>query len=145
MIRNMIIIWMLKRAGQSYPVGVPNKLFDRFEPFWPDEYRGRDRPPWWRPFNILLHRWVNSEGGRFHDHPRWSITICLRGEIIEWTPWRSRRLKPGSIVIRSRKFIHRFDVPTGQPRMPITLFVVGRRNYCQNWYEIEPFEKPATS
>ena len=137
---NRVVFWMMRRNRFYYAVGAPNKLFDRFEPFWPDEYGDQNRPPWWRPFNVLLHRWANSEGGRFHDHPRWSVTIVLRGELVEHTPWRARHLKPGSVVIRSHKFIHRFDVPKNQGRKPLTLFIVGRRNYQQNWYEIEPFK-----
>lgn len=71
-----------------------------------------------------------------HDHPRWSVTICLRGEIIERTPWGERTLRPGSVVLRSRKAIHAFRLPNGRRGKTWTLFIVGRRNYRQNTYAI---------
>ena len=86
-------------------------LLHRYQPFWPDEWitssgERFDRPPCWRPFNILLHQWVGAHNEEMHDHPRWSVTIVLRGSIVEHTPWGSRVLTPGSVVIRSRKYIH---------------------------------------
>lgn len=120
------------------------KLFDRFQPFWPDEFvskSGRyfNRLPWWRPFNILLHKWVAAHDGGMHDHPRWSITICLAGEMTERTPWSARRLRPGSIVFRTRKAIHSLDIPEHALGKTWTLFIVGRRNHSQNGYQINPF------
>lgn len=136
--------------------------FSRFEPFWRDEYfrlyrkeppagsidaslwtgmpdiwRRHHRPPFWRPFNILLHCWrPEHDGEEFHDHPRWSITICLRGSLIERTPWSERVLTPGSIVIRSRKAIHGFRVLPEFRGKTWTIFIVGRRNHRQNRYAI---------
>lgn len=137
----LLIRWLVNRSwGMPTPVvtfdGKP--LFERYAPFWPDEWRGRHRPPWWRPFNILLHRWTNGEGDAFHDHPRWSITICLQGKIIEKTPWARRVLTPGSIVFRSRKYIHAFELPEEQSGETWTLFIVGRRNHEQNSYDVRP-------
>lgn len=133
-------------------------LFSRYEFLWCDEYpdvfydrmkeyakadgeiepQRPHRPPWWRPFNVLLHCWSPVPGTRegFHDHPRWSITVCLRGKIIEHTPWWSRTLVPGSIVIRSYKAIHAFEVPKGYSGKTWTLFIVGRRNHRQNTFVI---------
>lgn len=121
-------------------------LFWRFEPFWPDEYisgqtgKHWNRPPWWRPFNALLHQWMPVPGTReeMHDHPRWSITVCLRGKMIEHTPWGDNVLTPGSIVIRSRKYIHAFSIPEGYSGKTWTLFIVGRRNHRQNTYVVTP-------
>lgn len=121
-------------------------LFWRFEPFWPDEHISRKtgehwhRPPWWRPFNALLHQWMPAPGTReeYHDHPRWSITICLRGRMIEHTPWGDNVLTPGSIVLRSRKYIHAFSIPDGYSGKTWTLFIVGRRNHRQNSYAVTP-------
>ena len=97
-----------------------------------------NRPPWWRPFNAFLHCWrPKHEGEEFHDHPRWSITICLRGQLIERTPWAARTLTPGSVVIRSRKAIHGFYVAPENRGRTWTLFVVGRRNHRQNRYAIK--------
>lgn len=117
--------------------------FRRFCPFWDDEFVSGSvrwsRPPWWRPFNVLLHHWRPDKDAHepFHDHPRWSITVVLKGEIVEETPWASRRLRPGSVVIRSRKAIHRFFVPEGFAGRTWTLFVVGRRDHRQNTFAVK--------
>lgn len=119
-------------------------LFSRYEFLWWDESirNGKHffRPPWWRPFNAFLHCWnpTDDKGEGMHDHPRWSITICLRGCIIESTPWSRRELRPGSMVIRSRKAIHSFAVPDGYRGKTWTLFIVGRRNHRQNTYVVTP-------
>lgn len=117
-------------------------LLHRYQPFWPDEWvntdgKHYDRPPFWRPFNILLHHWQGSHREAMHDHPRWSVTIVLRGSLIEHTPWSSRTLTPGSIVVRTRKAIHAFEIQPGAE--PWTLFIVGRRNHRQNGYTVKPF------
>ena len=134
-------------------------LFDRYEIMrwdeWPDSWWDshkeqcncsfcgckKKRPlslPWWLPFNMFLHHWKLGPNTpeSFHDHPRWSITICLKGRIIERTPWSKRLLKPGSIVIRSSKYIHSFEIPKGAGEV-WTLFIVGRRKHRQNVYRIE--------
>jgi hypothetical protein len=118
-------------------------LFWRHELFWSDEWidgagNHYSRPPWWRPFNAFLHWWkpTDDQGEGMHDHPRWSITICLRGKMIEHTPWGDKVLTPGSIVVRSRKYIHSFSIPEGYSGKTWTLFVVGRRNHRQNSYVV---------
>lgn len=126
-------------------------LFDRYEflrldewpDSWWDEHRDilKTRPnalPWWMPFNAFLHHWDLADGvaEEFHDHPRWSVTICLAGQIIERTPWGDRLLKPGSIVFRSRKAIHAFCAPQGYAGETWTLFIVGRRKHRQNTYAV---------
>lgn len=96
--------------------------------------------PWWLPANAFLHRWEPEPGAHeeFHDHPRWSMTICLKGRITEVTPWGSRTLRPGSIVIRSRRAIHRFEVPEEAGPEIWTLFIVGRRKHRQNTFQVTP-------
>lgn len=135
-----LIDWLVKRSTGSINVvtydGKP--LFKRYAPFWDEEWLGLNRPPWWRPFNILLHCWTNGEAEAFHDHPRWSITICLKGQVTERTPWGKRLLKPGSIVFRSRKAIHAFDLAEEYAGDTWTLFIVGRRNHEQNSYVVTP-------
>jgi len=124
-------------------------LFQRYEFLWPDEYLGCfpdgtarmvHTPSWWRPFNVFVHCWCPAPDLResVHDHPRWSITVCLRGRIIEHTPWGSRTLTPGSIVFRSHKAIHSFEVPKGFRGKTWTLFIVGRRKWRQNTYVVTP-------
>lgn len=90
--------------------------------------------PWWLPFNAFLHHWHPEKGAEeFHDHPRWSVTICLSGGITEVTPWGRKVLRPGSVVIRTRRAIHQFENPEGEVW---TLFIVGRRKARQNTFEV---------
>lgn len=150
------ILWARRRAryrARVYRVVTFDNVFSflRFEFLWPDEWpdvwwdradRAKfptrpHRPPWWRPFNAFLHCWnPKHDGEEFHDHPRWSITVCLRGTLVEATPWSERTLTPGSIVMRSRKAIHSFRVPKCSRGKTWTLFIVGRRNHRQNRYTI---------
>ena len=142
------ILWARARAPYRQPVVTfdGKYSFSRFEFLWPDEFISRggehfNRPRWWRPFNMMLHCWRPDHAGEtFHDHPRWSVTICLRGQLTELTPWRSRVLTPGSVVIRSRKSIHAFQVAPEHRGKTWTLFIVGRRNHRQNRYLIQPQE-----
>lgn len=139
--------WLIERftdwaVARSYPQAVVSfdgkHGFTRYAPFWLDEWNGQNRPPWWRPFNLLVHHWDPEPGyeEELHDHPRWSVTLCLAGKIIERTPWGDRELTPGSIVVRSRKAIHGFSVPEGFSGKTWTLFIVGRRNHPQNTYVV---------
>jgi hypothetical protein len=146
------IVWAIRRTpcGRQHVIAFKRRDdgseilgFYRYAFMWHDEYVGKDgkrwnRPPWWRPFNMLLHFWCPDPdyAEEFHDHPRWSITLCLRGKITEHTPWSSRELHAGSIVIRSRKAIHRFTVAPEYSRKTWTLFIVGRRNHWQNTYSV---------
>lgn len=122
--------------------GKPFQVATRYAPFWKDEFQGgddkiHDKLPWWRPFNILLHNWrCHDDGYDMHDHPRWSITICLRGRLIEKTPWKETVLTPGKIVFRSTKYIHGFKVDKKDSCKTWTLFIVGRRKKCQNTYVV---------
>ena len=147
------IDWAVARTPHVQPVVTfeGERLFDRYEFLrhdeWPDslwdkhkdEYPARPcRLPWWMPFNAFIHHWKLGPNTpeSFHDHPRWSITICLKGQIIERTPWGERLLTPGSVVVRSRKAIHAFEVPEGSGEEPWTLFIVGRRKHRQNSYVV---------
>ena len=143
----VFILWAIRRV--RHPLRVVtfggDLLFQRYEFLWPDEYllesgRMYNRLPWWRPCNAFIHRWCPAPEQResIHDHPRWSITLCLRGRIIERTPWGERLLKPGSIVFRSHKAIHSFEVPRGYQGKTWTLFIVGRRKHRQNTYVVTP-------
>jgi len=90
-----------------------------------------------RFFNIYLHRFAKSDDDRaLHDHPWFSVSFLLRGEMLEHhfngrrhIPW----LRP---VFRSAKFAHRLELVQG----PVwTLFITGPRIrewgfYCpQGW------------
>lgn len=142
MLRNLIA-WFARRnmATRISVVNAEDTVgFVRFAPWRPDEFITRsgrrfNALPWWSPFNVLLHAWNECEEKEMHDHPRWSITICLQGTIIEHTPWATRTLRPGSIIVRSRKYIHAFTVPPQRGKV-WTLFIVGPRNYPQHWFKV---------
>lgn len=156
------ITWAKSRAPHVQPIVTfaGEALFDRYEFLrsdeWPDSQVDSHKCeckcwfcpskkegwrwnalPWWMPFNAFLHHWKLGPDTpeSFHDHPRWSITICLKGNIIERTPWGKRLLRPGSIVVRSRKAIHAFEVPADAGEV-WTLFIVGRRKHRQNSFEV---------
>jgi hypothetical protein len=147
------IAWAVKQAPHAQRVVTFDGkfLFNRYEFLrldeWPDhlwdkcreKYPSRpNKLPWWLPFNAFVHCWEPEPGTRegFHDHPRWSVTVCLKGRITEVTPWGRRELRPGSVVIRSRKAIHAFEVPVEHAGAAWTLFVVGRRKHRQNTYVV---------
>jgi len=143
-ILNKFILFCLARKGIVQNIIDENDevSIKRHMPFGYDEFidaQGRVRRPlkWYRPAGFLIHRWLKSDGAAFHDHPRWSITICLRGEMTEVTPWNRKILKPGSVVIRSRKAIHRFEIEPKFKGKTWTLFIVGRRRHKQNYYFIK--------
>jgi len=162
MMIDRFIQWAVKRAPHVQPVATfqGQPLFDRYEFLrhdeWPDSWVDKhkdkcgcpfckvddQRPfalPWWMPFNAFVHHWKLGPDTpeSFHDHPRWSITVCLKGRIIERTPWGERLLRPGSVVVRSRKAIHAFEVPKDSGDV-WTLFIVGRRRHRQNSFEVIP-------
>jgi hypothetical protein len=147
MIRRLIL-WMVWRTNwfNKHPITTwedGKQVAIRFAPFFRDEYQThpkgvRCKLPWWTPCNFLLHCWrSHDDGERMHDHPRWSITICLKGQLIEKTPWGERVLRPGSIVFRSTKYIHGFRVESRYSWKTWTLFIVGRRKRMQNVYVVK--------
>jgi hypothetical protein len=125
------------------------KVATRYMPLFRDEIQCGNNTiykplPRWAPFNILLHHWVSyDDGSQMHDHPRWSITICLKGELVEKTPWGEKRLKPGAVVFRSPRYIHGFRIEPRHSCRTWTLFIVGRRRHCQNSYAVTRKIEPA--
>jgi len=106
---------------------------------------------WWliprnRFFNIYLHRFGRSDDDRaLHDHPWFSVSLLLKGEMIEhnhngirYIPW----LLP---IFRTAKFAHRLELVKG----PVwTVFITGPRIrswgfYCpQGWRPWREFTTP---
>lgn len=150
---SVILLWLLRRVKRRPFWDRARRvvtfdglfLFWRYEPFARDEYMGGrgkmvNALPRWRPINALLHRWKPAPGIRegWHDHPRWSITVCLRGRLIEHTPWGDNVLTPGRVIFRSHKYIHAFSIPDGFSGKTWTLFIVGRRKHRQNSFTVIP-------
>jgi hypothetical protein len=142
----LLIMLLVRRAGfyryciTSWETG--KRVARRYECLFHDEYQGgsgriHSQLRWWQPFNALLHHWrAHDDGQNMHDHPRWSVTICLKGELIELTPWGEKALRPGRIVFRSSRYIHGFRVTPKHSSRTWTLFIVGRRRRCQNTYVV---------
>lgn len=131
----------MRRAPDNSKLTPPKRVAIRYSPFVRDEIQTGMNTihrmlPWWCPFNAVLHHWVEHEDELMHDHPRRSVTIVLRGEIIEKTPWGDKVLKPGAVVFRSHQYIHGFKVTREHSAKTWTLFIVGRRAFLQNTYEV---------
>jgi len=78
-----------------------------------------------RLFNIYLHKFYASDEDRaLHDHPWWSMSVLLRGEVIEHQFNKVRIIPRWLPVFRSAKFAHRLELVKG----PITtVFITGPR------------------
>lgn len=108
----------------------------RPDEYWHEEAGLVNALPWYLPFNAFLHCWTDGDTGYLHDHPRWSITIVLKGGIVEQTATKDKWLSPGSFVFRSHRFVHRMIVPDMYKGKTWTLFIVGRRKYRQSYYTL---------
>lgn len=73
--------------------------------------------------NIYLHHYTGSDDPRaLHDHPWWSLSILIRGELIEHNLNGKRIIPRWLPVIRSAKFAHRLELVTEDA---LTLFITG--------------------
>jgi hypothetical protein len=83
---------------------------------------------WWvlprnRYFNVYLHKFTgNDEDRALHDHPWWSLSILLKGELKEHSFNGVRLIARFLPLIRSAKFAHRLELIKGPAW---TLFVTG--------------------
>ncbi|MDE0309200.1 MAG: hypothetical protein OXI60_05140 [Acidiferrobacterales bacterium] len=89
-----------------------------------------------RILNVYLHRFMGSDDDRaLHDHPWHSISVVLKGRLIEHLPGdRKRTIGAGKFTIRGPKFQHRIELPAGQTA--VTLFITGPA--VRNWGFICP-------
>lgn len=106
---------------------------------------GADNPymyRWWiiprnRWFNVYLHRVVKDDDDRaLHDHPFWSLSLCLEGRLGEIYALgvddlgvvgeAVRFVRPGDLVWRRSRFAHRLLLPPREPEA-WTLFITGPR------------------
>lgn len=76
-----------------------------------------------RFFNVYLHKFGRSDDDRaLHDHPWYSVSFLLRGELLEHHLNGKRHVPLFRPVFRTAKFAHRLEVVKG----PVwTLFVTG--------------------
>lgn len=136
------LLWAIKKPktdlwNENKDIGTERYYVFRYDERWDKNHGLVNRLPWYIPFNLFVHRWLKSDDGAMHDHPRWSITIVLKGRLIEDTPIKRKWLTPGSVVFRSRKSIHRFEIPKLWEEKTFTLFIVGRRRYFQHYYNVD--------
>lgn len=138
--RDRFIKWVAHNAMHNNMINSRDEVTtSRYHFLWPDEYWSDSHGlvnarPWYLPFNAFLHCWHKSDDGLPHDHPRWSITILLKGRMVEETPTTIKWLTPGAVVFRRASAIHRFDIPTRYQGDTWTIFIVGRRRRWQHYY-----------
>jgi len=77
------------------------------------------------PFNIFLHKFLQSDPDELHDHPWPYFSLILKGGYWETTPmgcfWRA----PGYFQMCEPKSLHRIEL---KPNVPAwTLFIPGRK------------------
>ena len=78
-----------------------------------------------RILNVYLHKFLGSDDDRaLHDHPWFSISLVLKGRLIEHLPQsQSRKITAGKFTYRGPRFQHRIELPTGTSAT--TLFITG--------------------
>lgn len=91
---------------------------------------------WWiiprnKFFNIYLHHMRHDDDDRApHDHPSWSLSLCLDGHIREYQlvpgtspqAFRVNDIRTGDFKWRGTKYAHRLTLPEGDAW---TLFING--------------------
>lgn len=91
---------------------------------------------WWviprnKWFNIYLHHMLHDDDDRAaHDHPWWSLSLCLKGHIREFElihgtkpqRYRTNDIYEGDWKWRGTKYAHRLTLPDGEAW---TLFITG--------------------
>lgn len=74
-------------------------------------------------FNIYLHVYTGSDDDRaMHDHPWWSVSFLVRGELKEHNFKGQRIIPRWWPVLRSARFTHRIELIKGPA---VTLFITG--------------------
>lgn len=100
------------------------------------------KPRWWRP-GAYLHQMLKDDDAVLHDHPYWSVSLCLGEGLREryvtepaknymgWIPGLRanatfvRYPDMGDVIFRSSTMAHQLQVLPGKE--PWTLFITGRR------------------
>lgn len=74
--------------------------------------------------NLYVHEFLRSDDDRaLHDHPWWSVSVCLSGEMIEHLPsGRVRCVRAGDVRLRSARHAHRLELVSDRA---LTLFLTG--------------------
>lgn len=74
--------------------------------------------------NLYVHEFLRSDDDRaLHDHPWWSVSVCLDGEMVEHLPGgRIRRVRAGDLRVRGARHAHRLELVSDRA---LTLFLTG--------------------
>jgi hypothetical protein len=72
--------------------------------------------------NIYLHKFTGSDDVILHDHPWWSVSFSLKGELNEHTFNKTRIIPRFLPILRSAKTAHRLELIQGPAW---TLFITG--------------------
>lgn len=91
-------------------------------------YRGDYQ--WHPPFNVFLHRFLQSDKGRdLHDHPWPSWSVLLRGDLYEVYGRGAimRKIPRLKLIYRPAEWRHRLVLHGLRKCKPITLFVTGKK------------------
>lgn len=88
-----------------------------------------------RWFNVYLHRFEGSDTDRaLHDHPWWSLSVLLRGELTEVLPVGSRKILPFWPYLRAPEATHRMLLDSDSAW---TLFITGPKQRAWGFYTPE--------
>ena len=89
-------------------------------------------------FGVFLHNYLHSDPEGVHCHPWWNISIVLVGGYLEhFHDGTSKFRKPGTIIFRTAREMHRLEVIPGIECW--SLFIHGR--WQRPWGFIKlPFE-----
>lgn len=82
-----------------------------------------------RFFNIYLHKFIGDDDDRaLHDHPWWSFSVRLKGQIIEHEKhgWMIKSARAKRFRFRKADYAHRLSLhKSGKPCW--TIFITGPR------------------
>lgn len=83
-------------------------------------------------FNIYLHKFGRSDDDRaLHDHPWYSVSFLLAGEMVEHSFKGVRHVPRFLPIFRTAKFAHRLELVKG----PVwTIFITGPRLRSWGFY-----------
>lgn len=104
-----------------------------------------------RIFNIYLHKFVGDDDDRaLHDHPWWSLSVALHGNMFEHRikaggVHTQKKIGFGDVVFRHAKYAHRLELNSNEA---VTLFITGPKFrkwgfHCKTgWVPWEKFVGP---
>lgn len=110
-------------------MGVARKIIDWAERTDPHRVIGEAYLLRWyliprnRVFNVYVHKFLGDDDDRaLHDHPWWSLSWCMEGDLVEFTAGKRAIVPEGKWMLRAGHYAHRLEIARG----PVwTLFLTG--------------------